>query len=191
MPEYYRWEYEYVPGAAQLTSPIIDQEIVEAISAGQSVQGDFPVDARFQMDPERPKDVMLADNMLSSGMSAPIVAPAVRDFLLQEGLHQLELLRVSVLDHMGRVAADDYSIVHPCRIVDCIDKQKSVFTWSRFDPDFMATVSLMILDPHQLSDDDLLIRPRHAEYRILVREDFAKRLLAQGFQGISMVPLNG
>ena len=185
VPNYFEWIYEDVPGAASMGPLIVEFVVLDAINRGRPISADFPDDAAFQMDPNRPQNVMLIDNVYNAE-TFPLVSPVVRDFLLQENILQLELLPVRILDHRGRRAAEDYTIVHPCRIVDCIDQQRSVFEWNQLDPTAMAPVTSMILDPEKLGADDILIRPRYVEHLVLVREDLAEQLIAQNFRGLYM-----
>ena len=53
----------------------------------------------------------------------------------------------------------------------------------------MAPVSEMVLDQKHLSADDRIIRPKHKEACILVREDFGDELEDADFVGPYMLPL--
>lgn len=186
---YYDWTYMDVSGAASMGPLSVEFEILEAIQQGRSIIADFPNDAYFQMSDDHPKNVMLVDNVWN-GENIPVVSPALRDFLAREEIPHLELLQVSIADHRGRTVADDYSLVHPCRIVDCIDQEESVFKWNRLNPTKMSPVRKLVLDASKLGPDDSLIRPRYIEHRILVREDLAERMLAQEFRGLVVTQLN-
>ena len=186
---YFKWTYMDVPGAASMEELRVEFDVLDSIKRGRSVVADFPDDAAFHMDPDNPKDVMLIDNV-SNYETIPLVSPVLRDFLVQQDIAQLELLRVSIVDHRGRTAADDYSLVHPCRIVDCIDQKQSVFKWNRLDPTTMSPVSKLVLDTHKLGPDDLLIRPRYIKNLILVREDLAGPLMMEEFRGLWMLHLD-
>lgn len=188
-PIYFEWIYEDVPGAASMKSLAVEFDVLDAINRGRSIAADFPDDAAFHMDPKRSKNVMLVDNVYNAE-TFPLVSSAVRDFLVEQEISQLELLPVSIIDHRGRTAADDYALVHPCRIVDCIDQEQSEFKWNKLDPTAMAPVSRMVLDPKKLGPDDLLIRPRYVEHLVLVHQNLAERLMSQEFRGLWMAHLN-
>lgn len=188
-PTYFEWIYEDVPGAASLGPLVVEFDILDAINRGQSIISVFPDNACFHMDPDREKNVMLIDNVYNAETFA-LVSPALQNFLAKQEIPQLELLNVCIIDHRGRVAADNYAIVHPCRIVDCIDQQQSVFEWNQLDSNAMAPVETLVLDPAKLGSNDILIRPRYVEHLILVREDLADRLMAEQFRGLYMANLN-
>lgn len=188
---FYDWTYMDVRRAASVGPLSVDHDMLLAIMSGRSVIADFPSDASFQMRADRPKDKKLIDS-ISNGAANPLVSPALRDFLLGEGIAELELLNVHILDHRGNVAADNYSLVHPCRVVDCIDQEKSEFKWNVLAPTTsMAPMSKLVLDESKLGDDDVLFRLRYIEHRILVREDLAKKFYDnQNFEGLWMSPID-
>ena len=188
---YYDWTYMDVRRAASVGPLSVNREMLRAINNGLSVITDFPSAASFQMSADRPKDKKLIDNV-SNGAAIPLVSPALRDFLAGENIAQLELLRVRIIDHRGRTAADDYSLVHPCRVVDCIDQEKSEFKWNPLAPTTsMAPMSKLVLDESKLGNDDVLFRLRYIEHRFLVREDLARSFFEnREFQGLWMSPID-
>jgi len=185
---YYQWYYQQVPGAAEFGFLMGDiGELEREMDLGARVAPTFPRDAHFSMRADRPKDVMLIDNFMSQG-GLFVVSPRLQDCLKEETATaaDLELLPVSLVNHRGRIAATDYAIVHTCKVVDCIDQQKSQFKWNPINSAQMI-VSSLVLDPSKLTAQDLLIRPRYISHLILVRQNLAEKLMQQGLTGLWMM----
>jgi hypothetical protein len=186
--EYFSIEHQSVEGAARLGFlEELELDLSNAILKGLPVAQQFPDNAYFEMDPEHPKDVMLIDSM--SNLNAHLlVGPAVRAFLQSESIEGLEFLPVSIRDHKGRVASSDYRIVHPTRVVDCIDQASSEFEWNGLDPTVMSMVFQMVLKRAALGPEDKLFRPKHYETQLLIRGDVAERLMGKRFTGVALLP---
>src|SRR5439155_15397562 len=103
-----------------------------------------------RMNPLRKKDVALLDS-ISNHEGVQLMSPKLRDFLRGQDVPETEFLPVAILDHKGRVASKDFSILNCLRVVDCVDQEKSDFRWNGLDPPQMV-VSEMVLNPDSLGD---------------------------------------
>jgi hypothetical protein len=153
------------------------------LKVGNPLADEWPADMTFSMDPERPKDVTLTD-YIQNLEGVLLAAPRLVTFLRDQALPDLEFLQVSILDHKGRVASPEYAIVHCCRVIDCVDQEKSEFQWSGLEKPTM-TVSRMVVKSEALGENDRLIRPKYVVGKVLYRADLREVLNEQRFTGLA------
>jgi hypothetical protein len=137
----------------------------------------------FSMNPERPKDVTLTD-YIQNQEGVLLAGPRLVSFLRSQALPDVEFLPVSILDHKGRVASTEYAIVHCCRVIDCVDQEKSDFKWNGLEKPSMS-VSRMVLKSDTLGENDRLIRPKFVPGKVLYRADLREALHEQRFTGLA------
>ncbi|WP_163993630.1 imm11 family protein [Pyxidicoccus caerfyrddinensis] len=159
------------------------------LSKGISRAQDFPKDACFHMSARHRKYVALADNLSNLGRSL-VVSRKLKEFVEARKPRDVEFLRVSLFDHKQKLASDEYFIINPIRVVDCIDKDKSRYKWNNIDPEKMSSCSKMVLKPEALDPELLMFRPRHVEYYVLVHPELAKALEDEGFTGLRFTPID-
>ena len=173
--------YRKAKGGCSVTY-LSNREFGWPISIGQSVAKSWPNDITVSMNPERPENVALVD-YISNLEDVLLASPKFCDFFRSQKLPDLEFLKVTVLDHKGRVASDHYSIVQCCRVVDCIDQKESDFEWDGLDDPSME-VRTMVLNDDALGPNDRMIRPRYVPGVILYRKDLVDAINKQAFSGV-------
>ncbi|MGC4085933.1 MAG: hypothetical protein QM736_28350 [Vicinamibacterales bacterium] len=181
-PIYFDTATEAVRGGCSVTY-LSDRQFVWELATGVPLANVWPADMTFSMNPERPKDVSLIDaidNLEGRLLASPRLVAALQEHALTD----VEYLPVTVLDHKGRVASKDYRIVHCCRVVDCVDQQRSTFKWDGLERPSMV-VSTLVLNPQALTDDMRLIRPQFVPGKMLFRADLMQALNAQKFTGLA------
>jgi hypothetical protein len=178
---YCQMTYRPVKGACSVTF-ISNQKFCWAISVGQPVAAEWPEDVVFRMNPESPTNIALVDH-ISNHEGMLLASPRLRDFLRDQALPDLEFLKVAIIDHKGRVAADDYSVVNCCRVVDCVDQKSSEFKWDGLDNPSME-MERMVLDPATVGADDRMIRPRYVPALVLYRMDLVEAIRDRKFTGV-------
>ena len=159
------------------------------ISQGVSRAADFPDDAIFRMSKEFPKDVKLPDNC-ESLESVIIVSAKLRDWLAGQELPEIEFLGVSIVNHKGQAASDEYAIVNPLSIQDCIDKQNSNLMWNNIDPTFISTIFKLVLLPDQIDPKFPMFRLQHEPTVVCVQAELATKIKEAGFTGLNFVPVS-
>lgn len=173
-----------VKGAASVADVSASfRELGWEISVGERVADRWPDDVSFTMDPAYPKDVKLVDSVINEE-DVLLASPRFQEFLRAQELPDLEFLKVAILDHKGRVAADDYAIVQCCRVVDCIDQDKSEFEWDELDNPSMEAETL-VFDPSKLTDEDRFFRARYVPGLSFMREDLVEAIRAADFVGVA------
>ena len=159
------------------------------LSKGISRAHDFPQNACFHMAARHRKYVALADNISNLSRSL-VVSRKLKEFVEARKPRDVESLRISIFDHKKKLASDEYFIINPFRVVDCIDKEKSRYRWNNIDPEKMSSCTKMVLKPEALDPELLLFRPRHLEYYVLVHPELAKALEDEGFTGLRFTPID-
>jgi hypothetical protein len=162
---------------------------VYEIKRGAPRADGFPSDACFEMDKRFPRQVKLADS--PSNLEGMVVVSAPLKALLESTKPpSVELLRVSIINHKGRVASEEYFIVNPLRVIDCIDKTRSEIKWNAIDTTAISGCLRLVLDLGAVDDDVLLLRPKHLENVVAVRRDLAESITAGGFTGVDFTEVD-
>ncbi|MEQ1850440.1 MAG: DUF1629 domain-containing protein [Chthoniobacteraceae bacterium] len=153
---------------------------------GMSRAENFPSDAAFTMDPEFPDNTLLTDNLINLNMMI-VVSSKLREFLEKRAPTHLEYLRVTILNHKGKPASEDYFIIHPIDPVDCLDLPKSQPTYSSMDRTNIKRVKQVALDESKVDRDRLLFRPKSFYRATLIKEEVAAEIDRAGFTGVRWV----
>jgi hypothetical protein len=108
----------------------------------------------------------------------------VRKFLESRDLKNVEYLPVKILDHKGKVASEDYVIVHPIKPQDCLDLEKSEPEYNLINEDKIDEVKRMVIDEERLDPEILLFRIKDYSKDVIIRRELAKELHDQGYGGL-------
>ncbi|NTX53275.1 hypothetical protein HR086_18415 [Myxococcus sp. CA039A] len=182
------WEWD-VGDRFCVLDGVLNVEDEYQLSKGVSRAQGFPADASFAMSAKHRKYIALADN-ISNLNRALVVSRRLKDVIEARRPRDVEFLRVSIIDHKKKVASDDYFIVNPFKVVDCIDKDKSKYRWNNIDPEKMSSCTKLVLKPEAINPELLLFRPQHLEYYVLVHPDLAAALEEEGFTGLRFTPID-
>ena len=183
------WETDARGGFATLLA-IENVEDDYRLKRGVALADGWPSDALFRMNPAYPRDVKLADAVHSrGGAGVPVVSPRLRAAMEALAPPDTEYLPVTILDHKGRVASDEYAIVNPFRVVDVIDQEATLITWNPIDKELIADTVGLVLDPARLDPDASIFRPRYMPTRVLLRADLAAAIGGGDFTGLRLLAL--
>jgi len=168
-------------GICKLEQPrgILDSfEISEGISR---LEGWNP-DASAAMDPSFPKDIGLADSLY--GASFLIISGNIRRFLEGEDIPQLEYLPLKIIDHKGQIASNDYYILNPRAIVDCIDAEASSVLEDSLDPGTYCECEQLVLNEEVIPQEFPVFRLMHWPHVIMIKRELSEKMKSSGFTGI-------
>ena len=155
------------------------------LNEGESLASEWPGDASFQMNPAHPRNVKLADAVSCLGGNGfLVVSPALRALIEAAAPPDMEYLPVQIINHKGRVAADDYVIANSFHVVDCLDYEAMGITWNALDPTLIHVCERLALDAARLAHAPALLRPKSLTTRVLVRRDVADGITAAGLSGV-------
>jgi hypothetical protein len=123
----------------------------------------------------------LVDNLINTHQTI-VASPKLRAFLEARGLKKVEYLPVTILDHRGRPASTEYSIVHPIEPIDCLDLAASQPHFSAIDKTTIQRVKKLVIDEAKLDPQRELFRANG-----FGKVTFASRALAQALDQAKFV----
>ena len=186
--EFVLWTSKIEPNACTL-SDMGGFSKIFALRDGVVQGGDFPPDVTMQMDPRKPTDTLLTDN-LRNLKNIIVVSSELRDFLEERKISELEFLPVVVLDHKGRPVNRTYSIMNPTNNPDCLDMDLCQPVWGAIDDRIMKKVKALVVKADWDGSSRPLFRPKHYRARPLVLKSLADEITAAGFTGIRWEPIS-
>lgn len=148
----------------------------------------FPSDVQLVMDGRYRKDVKLYDQLFNLDRLV-VASAAMRSFLERLEVPAVEFLPVAIIDHKGKVASTDYSLVNPYAIFDCIDRTASTLEWNALDPDLVSSAFPFVLDDSKIEPEYPMFRIKHIAQYVFVRDDLAEQIEAEDLEGPYLMPL--
>jgi hypothetical protein len=180
MMNYLIWRNAKAPGIAALLPPHGVADSFE-LNRGVSRSAGWPTDVYSKMNDRFPKDIALADSMDATGVT--VISRKLKDFLVAAAVQNVEFLPLKIINHKGKVAADDYSIVNPVGLVDCIDTKASGAKFNALKKDMMLSCKQLVLKTDQIPDGAAVFRPKSMPTIILMQADLTKKLTGAKFSG--------
>ena len=187
-------EHEYLVGRDFRGKGVCSLEILlgvddpEELDQGFSRKKGWPDDARFEMDPNAPKDMKLED-FLQNGSSFCVVSTRFKELVEKEKPPRVEYLPVSIINHKGRKEKAQYWILHSTPMVkNAIDLKKTKAKRNNINPDVFSSVSNLTLDKKKIPPDLQLFRLEEFSLIALFRSDLAEKIQDAGMTGIEFLP---
>jgi len=182
------WKYKSVKSACVLDR---FEGLPESFRLPQGVplQEGFPSGVRFHMDPDFPNNLFLPDTLLNSDQCI-IASGRLTKTLREIGGPSVEYLAADIIDHKGRIASSEYSIVHPIAPLDCLDRAKSKVKESKILPGKIDSVKRLVLDETRIPPDRQIFRIQGLWSLILVRPSLADALDAGKFTSLEWLPVS-
>ncbi len=158
-------------------------ERTNELKKGLSRIDDFPEDACFHMNRRHTKSTGLADQ-LGNGASCTVVSKRLKEFLEPKITSPIEYLPVTIFNHKNQVASDQYFIVNPLNVIDCIKIEESEVKWNSLDPEKIMSVRKLTFDDDKIDKNVSMFRAKHLYGSIFIHEDLANEMEDQNFTGI-------
>jgi len=130
------------------------------ISSGESALSDYPSDVQARMSDEK-GGIVLSDIVANKNLSL-IVHESVKTIIENNCGQTCEYLPLSIINHKGRVASNDYFYINPLGTHDCLNETASDIGWS--DDGDVIHVSQFVLDKNKVKDVPSLFRIPHDKY---------------------------
>lgn len=186
--EFHLWKSAYQEGFCLVERPTIDDEW--EIDLGIPRLSGFPDDVVAKMNPRFPDDIELSDNL--SGAGFVIISAALKSFLESKAsADPIEYLPLTILNHKQRVASDEYYILHPTHVCDCIDVKASGIEFNPVNNKKILGCKGLVLDPSKIPDESLIFRMQMWGQNILVRNDLVEAMQNEGFTGLFFLSTDG
>jgi hypothetical protein len=154
------------------------------LKRGMSAAHYFPDDARFSMNPEFPKDIKLGDCIDNRG-GFLLVSKPFKEMIETADVRNVEYLRVTILNHKGRVASNSYFIINPLSVFEAIDLERSIIRWNNIDPELISSCDRLVLDGDKIPPDAAMWRLKSLPTHVMVRRDLVEEIQAKGFSGVA------
>lgn len=179
--KFFIWRASYKDGFCVIQPP---EGIIKSyqLNRGISRAEGWSPDTVCRMNPEFPKDIQLADNLIGTGLA--VVSDQMRELLIKEEINNIEFLPVTILNHKGRVASNDYSIMNPLDVIDCIDLDGSIVKWNLIKKDLISGCKQLVLKEDAVPIECKIFRPKFWPTEILIRTELVEKLFSAGFTGL-------
>lgn len=148
----------------------------------------WPADVRFHMDPNFPKAIKLVD-CIGNMASAFVASKRLKEAIEAAGPASVQYLPVSIINHKGRLASDEYFVINPFKLQDCIDQKASSLTWNSIDPTLISGCGSLVLDESRIASKATLFRLKHYPFRLIFRRDLADEIKRQKFSGLTFIEI--
>ncbi len=142
-----------------------------------------PERARLDMD-TRYTGIVVPD-LVANNFHLHIVSSRLKHLL--EGSSEGEFLPVSIYNHKGRVAEEDYYIANVFNAVECVDRSRSRCIESATRPGQLSILKSLQLDTQRIPAESQLFRLKEMPALIIIRSDLRARLEAAGVTGVRYV----
>jgi hypothetical protein len=182
------WRYKTVPGAC-VPDRLAGVQKKFLLHEGVPLLAGFAGDAAFHMNPDFPNDLLVPDNV-RNGALVVLVSERLHRFLADRKVPSVEYLPVKVIDHKGRVASATHVILHPIDLVDCIDREQSVFEPSEFVEGDIDSFKKLVIDPARVPADRQIFKLRGYGELTLVRRELAQALSREAFTGLDWLDVD-
>ncbi|MDH5729702.1 MAG: hypothetical protein OEZ58_11980 [Gammaproteobacteria bacterium] len=124
------------------------------ITGGQPAAADYPSDVQARMSDDR-GGIVLSDIIANKNLSL-IVHQTLKSVIETHCAQTCEYLPLSIINHKGRLASNEYYYINPLGTHDCLDLNKSDIEWS--DDGEVIHVNHFVLDKHKMNDVPPLFR---------------------------------
>jgi hypothetical protein len=188
MNQFVIWEWSRDVKHAARLQDMINFDDAPSFVLGRPLQGTFPDNVQFQMDPDAPRDTVLTDFLVNIN-SLLVVSRRLKEFLAARAIKSVEYLPVTILNHKGKVASPDYFIVHTIDDIDCLDLAKSVPRYSQIRKEAINRVQKMVLDPALVDPARELFQVKNLDGFTFATRSLAEAMTKEKFTSIEWLPI--
>lgn len=143
------------------------------VGLGERVGRIYPKDARIYMSKENP-GIKLSD-FIGNTRSMLVASKRLRALIEKHCPDQdIEYLPFTLYDHRKRPYSDEYCIVNPIGVFDCLDFEKSGVVFGKEDPDLVIRIKEYVLDRRKMNGAPQLFRIAKKPADIVFGPDLAK-----------------
>jgi hypothetical protein len=167
-------------------SPAAMGAFLTALERGDTMPEDLSQRVVFRMSDLFPDSIELSDNQVVANQI--VISSSLRSVLSTVlPAQSTQYLKVKILNHKGRVAADDYTLLHPREVCDCIDLQASEVKWNPIAKHVIRKCARLIIREEAIPPQLQVFRLKHWPAKVLVRKSLAARLEEAGFVGLRFI----
>jgi len=181
---YLVWKATYAGNACHVLG-IENVKFSHKLVEGHAYGNTFPADATLCMSPHFKRDTKLVDDVMNAD-DLKVCSKRLVGFLKSKHLDNVEYLPVTILDHKGKVASKEYSVVNLVGLQDAIDMKASVPTLNAFNHKVDAVEQLIFISS-RIDPKAKLFRFAGLTRPVIIEKSLADDLMAQSFVGLSFL----
>lgn len=150
------------------------------LSLGISLKSKWSLSAYFRTIDRNPFDNFLPDCIAAYQL---VVSKKLKNYLEENAVDdRLEFLQVRIITHDDTI--ENYFILNPLDIIDCIDIDASGVDWNPICPEEIMGCDMLQIDESKIPEGKKLFRLKHWPKIKLISNNFAEQLIAYGFTGL-------
>lgn len=157
---------------------------------GVSLRGWLPEHVPYAMSPRYPEARALCPFQVNT-LELIIPSGECRRVMEEGGkAGNIEFLPITIINHRGKVASEDYCIANLLGSVDCMDREESVYRNSSLDPSVLSTCTKLVLREERIPEDVELFRLSNGLTTYIAGPSLKERLEARGLtKGVRFIPV--
>lgn len=147
---------------------------------GESAIDVYPKDASVTMSPKE-KGIVLS-GLVANTNGNLIVHTKIKDLILQHDSDpsRIECLPLRIFNHKKRLASDEYWVINPLGLEDCLDLKRS--TISRDEEGKLIEVDEIVLLRQKIDPGRAIFHVKQAPGEFIARADWLAKIKELGFK---------
>ena len=151
------------------------KEFAFCMSMGErALDNGYPDDLQMKMSPDQ-GGIMLTD-FIENSLRCLIVSQRVKDVVDEHNSEGIEWLHLSIINHKGRVASNEYYFLNPIGSHDVLDYDAS--TIRRRDDGSIRKITKAVLDGSKLDNVPHIFRVKDLKSKYVISEALVTKLKA-------------
>ena len=150
---------------------------------GVSRLDDWPDDVVFKFSANRPEGMVLTD-WIDNAFSLLVVSNRFKAAVEGCGPVDIEYLPVAIADHRGELVDGEYWILNSLILPPVMDRERSVSKPHGADENRVSKIDKLVLTEDFLASAPPVVRPSEYPRVVLLRDDLAATLQAEGVTGV-------
>lgn len=159
----------------------VDQFMVQLRKGEQVGKIDLP-EIKYRMDPDF--DGIKVSDFINSGFPWFMVTEKAKQIIEDNATVEIEYMPFTLLNHKGRVAAENCYMLNVIGQVDCVDRDKTEATDSFFTQGEFDTIRKLYLLEDKIPADKNLFRLWAKPSILIVRRDLKEVFEREGLTGV-------
>lgn len=161
----------------------INEGVPVAPNPSDPPEDEFPNNATLHWDGAYPKKTILTDTLANSN-GFIVVSSKTKEFLVDYGVPNVELLPITVFDPKEQTVPTPYYIVHPVPPIELLDVEACNIKWrSSRENEAIKTMASFVLDDAKMVELPPLFRLGRITKYVLVHRKLAEAMDAHGLVG--------
>ena len=158
------------------------------LSRGVSRIVNWPEDASFSMDKDRPTDIRLEDCLWNINRLL-VISQRIRSLIEAENLKNNEFLPLKIINHKDRIAPETYFILNQVGLQDCINVEQGEYRQNRINPEYFSVVKRLVIDEHRIEPEVRIFRMKKYPNIPVIHRSLMLKLVEAGITGAQFIEI--